>query len=200
MSSNVTLGILTLNEESLIEQCILYHHPFFREVLVLDGNSIDGTDEIAKELGAKVFYEDENLVSFAEKRNFLASKASTPWILFVDADELFDYNFLCNIGYYTSKRSEVRKKGVVAFRFPRAYIDDSHLIEFHVRLYKISECKWVREIHEILADMEANIPIDQIPNKCQTLNGHFIIHLHKSPQERYVQKMRWKMLEKEYNI
>ena len=52
--SNLTVVILTYNESSKIENCIL-SAAFADEVIVVDSGSTDGTVEIAKKLGAKVF-------------------------------------------------------------------------------------------------------------------------------------------------
>jgi len=199
--SEATLAILTQNEEAYIGQCLRYHKPFFDKIIVLDGNSSDNTVEIANSHGAMVYLESEagNLDSFADKRNYLADKCKTAWVLMVDADELFDWNFLNNMDKYVAENSALRLSEVVAFRFPRINIDNDHPLDFHVRLYKKDVCEWTLKIHEVLILKDTHERVDQAFRNgyeiCQTLTGHNIIHLQRPKEERIKQRERWRSLE-----
>ncbi len=60
------------------------------ELVVVDTGSEDGTMDIARSYRAKLFsfpWQDH----FAKARNFALSKVSSPWIIFLDADEYFRY-------------------------------------------------------------------------------------------------------------
>lgn len=78
--------VLTHNEEKNITRC-LESLKFCDQILVVDDNSTDKTVHIAKKLGATVVNHplDGN---FAAQRNRALSQAKTPWVLFVDADEV----------------------------------------------------------------------------------------------------------------
>lgn len=76
--------VITKNEEKTIEDC-LKSLSFCDEIIVVDSNSQDKTEEIAKKNGAKVY--SENFKDFSESRNFGLEKAEGDWILYVDADE-----------------------------------------------------------------------------------------------------------------
>ena len=197
----MTLAILTKNEEAYIDQCLRYHKPFFDKIIVLDGNSLDNTVETAKSHGAVVYLESEegNFDSFADKRNYLAEKCETAWVLMVDCDELFDWNFLNNIDKYIVENSKLRMSEVVAFRFPRINIDNAHPLDYHVRLYKKDECEWSLKIHEVLVLKDTYERVDQAKRKgyelCQSLTGHNIIHLQRPKEERIEQRERWRELE-----
>lgn len=200
--NEVTLAILTLNEEAYIDQCLRYHNPFFDKIIVLDGNSSDSTVEIAQSHGAMVYLESEvgNFDSFADRRNFLADKCETTWILMIDGDELFDWNFLNNIDKYVAENSTLCvNRDVVAFRFPRINIDNGHPVDFHVRLYKSKVCEWALKIHEVLVMKDSYERVDQSKMNghelCQTLTGHNIIHLQRPKEERIKQRERWRELE-----
>ena len=52
----LSVVITTKNEEENIERCIKSTQPLANEVIVIDSGSEDRTVEIAKNLGAKVFY------------------------------------------------------------------------------------------------------------------------------------------------
>ena len=199
--SEVTLAILAYNEEAYIDQCLRYHKPFFDKMIVLDGDSSDSTVDIAQSHGAMVFLESEegNFDSFADRRNCLAEKCETEWIIHIDADELFDWNFLANIDKYVAEDSKLRMSEVVAFRFPRINIDNAHPLDYHVRLYKKDECEWALKIHEVLVTKDTNERVDQSKMNgyelCQTLTGHNIIHLQRPKEDRIKQRERWRELE-----
>lgn len=81
----VTAVVLTKNEEKNIVDCLegLF---FCDEVIVIDDNSEDRTEEIAKSLKAKVIKHSLGN-DFSAQRNFGLEKAKSEWVLFVDADE-----------------------------------------------------------------------------------------------------------------
>ena len=81
----LTIGILTLNEESNIEAC-LRSASFADQVLVVDSGSTDRTTDIASAQGAQVhLYADWQ--GFAVQRNRLLAHATGDYIFFLDADE-----------------------------------------------------------------------------------------------------------------
>ena len=80
----LTLCVITLNEEDRIGDC-LRSVPFADEAIVLDSGSEDRTREIAESLGARV--EVHPFEGFVEQKNRAMSRASTDWVLCLDADE-----------------------------------------------------------------------------------------------------------------
>lgn len=82
--TKLSLVIISLDEADNIERCIR-SVPFADDVVVLDSGSTDGTAEIARRNGARVFVE--------EWRGFRAQKARATelalhdWVLSLDADE-----------------------------------------------------------------------------------------------------------------
>lgn len=84
---NVTVVILTLNEEVNITQSVSNVVGWANDVLVLDSGSTDRTVEIAEELGAKTFY--RKFDTYAKQRNYAIQELpiETEWMLFLDADE-----------------------------------------------------------------------------------------------------------------
>lgn len=196
---NATLAILTQNEEAYIDQCLRYHKTFFDFIIILDGNSSDRTVEIANDHDRVIVWkEEDNFDGFAARRNYLAEKCVTDFILMVDADELFDLDFLRNMDKYVAKESTLRKKEVVAFNFPRINLDNEHPIDYHVRLYMKDVCEWEGRVHETLVLKETREHVDQAKINereiCQRLDGHYIIHLQKPKEERLKQRERWRRL------
>jgi glycosyltransferase involved in cell wall biosynthesis len=94
MSIPVTVVVPVKNEEKNLRAC-LNKLSAFAQVLVVDSASTDSTREIAHATHAKII----NFVwqgGFPKKRNWvlLNYKFSTPWVLFVDADEQLTNEFL----------------------------------------------------------------------------------------------------------
>ena len=88
MSNKPTLciGVLTLNEERRIRQCLVSAQ-FADQLVVIDSGSTDKTLEIAQSLGAEVFnYPDWQ--GFAVQRTRLLPHIKTDYIFFLDADEV----------------------------------------------------------------------------------------------------------------
>ncbi len=83
--SRLTIGILTMNEEGRILNC-LRSAAFADQIIVVDSGSTDSTRTIAESFGAEVYlYPDWQ--GFAVQRNRLLSHASCDYIFFLDADE-----------------------------------------------------------------------------------------------------------------
>lgn len=82
---SLTVGILTLNEEKRIANC-LRSAAFADQVIVFDSGSTDRTRDIAEGLGAEVFV-NENWQGFAVQRNRLLEHVRGDYIFFLDADE-----------------------------------------------------------------------------------------------------------------
>ena len=86
----VTVAIPVRNEERGIAAC-LERLARFSRVVVIDSGSIDRTGEIARAHGADVIQFAWN-GRFPKKRNWFLRehRPSTPWVLFLDADEFVD--------------------------------------------------------------------------------------------------------------
>lgn len=87
--ADITAIIITKNEEKNIADCIQSISNFARRILVVDSGSDDRTQEIARELGAEVYY--HKFETHAKQRNWAIDNLNidTKWILRIDADERF---------------------------------------------------------------------------------------------------------------
>ncbi len=80
--------LIVKNEEKLLEGCLESIKDIVDEIIVVDTGSNDGTIEIAKKYGARIFdYPWDG--SFANARNYSIRQAACDWILLPDADERF---------------------------------------------------------------------------------------------------------------
>ena len=88
MSADVTVVILTLNEEKTLPRC-LNAIPASYKRLVVDSGSTDNTIAVARDLGCEVVRNDWG--GYVEQRNFALNGCgvTSKWALFVDADEVF---------------------------------------------------------------------------------------------------------------
>jgi glycosyltransferase involved in cell wall biosynthesis len=144
--------VLARNEEKNIERC-LKSLRFCDEIVIVDDNSADSTEKIAKEYKTKIYKRSLDS-DFSAQRNFGMEKATGDWILFVDADEEVTVELAEEIkknlegdlynGFLIKRRDfwwgqelkygetmKVRSKGLV-------------------RLVKKSEGKWLGTVHEVL--------------------------------------------------
>lgn len=83
----LTVIILTHNEEMHIERCIKSLIPISKKIHVIDSNSTDSTVEIAKNLGAKVF--TNSWINYAKQFQWALDNTNikTKWVMRMDADE-----------------------------------------------------------------------------------------------------------------
>jgi len=86
-NADVTVVILTLNEEINIPHSVSNVIGWAKDTIVLDSGSEDNTIQIAEQLGAKIFY--RKFDTYAKQRNYSIQELpiETEWMLFLDADE-----------------------------------------------------------------------------------------------------------------
>lgn len=87
--ADLTAIILTMNEEADIAICINSIKKLAKRIVVVDSGSTDETVQIAKRLGADVFFNP--FVNYATQFNWSLDNTGidTLWILRIDADERF---------------------------------------------------------------------------------------------------------------
>ena len=84
--SNLTVVVLTKNEEKNIVDVIKNAKQVAETVLIIDSGSADNTVALAEADGAKVIYREWDN-DFSAQRNFALRYVNTEWVLYVDADE-----------------------------------------------------------------------------------------------------------------
>jgi glycosyltransferase involved in cell wall biosynthesis len=110
--SNVSLIVITYNEESNIKRC-LESADGVGEIIVVDSFSTDSTVAIANSMGAAVF--QRPYLSAADQKNWAVAKAGRDWILVLDADESLSAELRteiertlgspCHDGYWLRRRN-----------------------------------------------------------------------------------------------
>ena len=89
MLNDLTVIIITYQEENNIQDCIKSVQAVTNNILIVDSFSTDNTQNIAKEMGATCLEYD--FISYADKRNWAQNNNpfNTKWVIHIDADERF---------------------------------------------------------------------------------------------------------------
>lgn len=87
--ANLTIIILTKNEEQNLKKCIEHFQGVAKRVVIVDSFSTDGTVSLAKSLGADVY--EHAFESHAAQFNWALENVelNTEWVAKIDADEEF---------------------------------------------------------------------------------------------------------------
>jgi len=99
--TNISVIILTKNEETRIETCIK-SVSWADEIIVVDNGSTDKTREVVRGLGIKVI--ERHVSDFSSLRNAGRDVASGEWVLYVDADEVVSEQLQKEIMSVTGKQ------------------------------------------------------------------------------------------------
>ena len=110
--NKITGTIITLNNESLIKDCIFSLKEICDEIIVVDSLSDDATVAIAEELGARVYLQD--FLGDGPQKILAASYSSNDWVFSLDADERLDND---SISYV--KNLDLNSTDFKAFSFKR---------------------------------------------------------------------------------
>ena len=81
----ITVGVITLNEESNLGRCLESVSGIADEILVVDSGSTDRTQAIAEKHGAR--WHMIPWEGYVQQKNHVLRLASHPWVLSLDADE-----------------------------------------------------------------------------------------------------------------
>lgn len=81
---NISVIIVTKNEEELIEEC-LKSSSWVDEIILVDAESSDRTVEIARNYTDKIFF--RKWKGFSDQKSFALNQANNEWVFSLDADE-----------------------------------------------------------------------------------------------------------------
>lgn len=196
--NNIRLSgcILTMNDSQFIKECIERIIPYVDEIVILDANEDNKTEDIIKEVINSsykpiIYKRTTKSHDFAKDRNELQSMASGDYTLHVDCDEIFDIRLLLLIKYIIFDHLD-RNIMPMTFRFPRVNLPDKiNYPDYQIRLLNKKYTKWVRQVHEV-PEIIQTTKEECGMNICNMVTLDYqIIHLHKEKDE--LQK-RWKEL------
>ncbi|WP_405170966.1 glycosyltransferase family 2 protein [Paenibacillus sp. FSL H8-0280] len=88
MGIGISLCMIVKDEAGSLQQCLNAVRDVVDEIIIVDTGSVDTTTEIARLHGAVVIRTEWN-GDFSEARNLSLAAATKPWILVLDADEVW---------------------------------------------------------------------------------------------------------------
>jgi len=84
-TTDLSVIIITRNEEHDIEDCLRSVQGLAKEIIVVDSGSKDRTLEICQRYTDKIF--KRNWTGYSDQKQFALKQARGPWVLNIDADE-----------------------------------------------------------------------------------------------------------------
>jgi glycosyltransferase involved in cell wall biosynthesis len=149
----VSIVIITKNEADIIGRSIDRAKLISHDIVVIDSGSIDGTAQIAREAGCRVYQKTWD--GYAANKNKGIELAEHDWILSIDADEIPDDELILTIS--TLKLDDVNTVYDIKFR---SYFGNKQIRfgkwgrDHHIRLFNRTRVRWSESpVHETL-----NIP------------------------------------------
>ncbi|MFC3200253.1 glycosyltransferase family 2 protein [Alteromonas oceani] len=97
MSSNLSVLILTHNEELHIRRCIESLKPIVSQIFVVDSGSTDKTIQICEELGVRVFRRKWKNYSDQFQWGLDNCPIETDWVMRMDADEYIEPDLIAEL-------------------------------------------------------------------------------------------------------
>lgn len=92
---NVSGVIICYNEEKVIRKALECLKKFTDEIIVFDSFSTDGTMEILKEFGCKVYQHEFD--NHRDQKNRAIEKCTKDWVFLLDSDEYLEDKLIANI-------------------------------------------------------------------------------------------------------
>ncbi|MBS1913519.1 MAG: glycosyltransferase [Bacteroidetes bacterium] len=83
----ISLCMIVKNEEEVLARCLSSVRPLVDEIIIVDTGSTDNTIAIARGFGAVIEHFDW-IDDFGAARNYSFSKATSPYIIWLDADDV----------------------------------------------------------------------------------------------------------------
>jgi glycosyltransferase involved in cell wall biosynthesis len=146
----VSVVIITKNEAEVIACCINAIKLITDDIIIVDNYSTDGTPDIARKYGCRVYHENWN--GYGSNKNKGIVRAKYDWILSIDADEIADRDLVSALHEIKLNDASI----VYDIKFISYY--GSKPIHFgswgrdhHIRLFNRKLVKWSESpVHETL--------------------------------------------------
>lgn len=180
--SKVSGIIIAKNEEKMIGDA-LKSLLFCDEIIVIDNNSTDDTKKIAQEKNAKIYNINSN--DFSELRNYGLEKATSDWILYLDADERITDELKKSIQEAVSQSIEDSSFFIKRRNY---YFGENEWpkIEKQERLFKKNNLRgWKGQLHES--------PI--VEGKIGELDGYIVHFTHRDLESMLNKTIEWSSTE-----
>ena len=147
--ATLSLCMIVKNEESVLARCLDSVKDAVDEIIIVDTGSTDKTKEIAEKYTDKV-YNFKWINDFSAARNFSFSKASTDYIMWLDADDVVTYD---NKNKIIELKRNLSGENVVMLKYNTAF-DENGNATFSYYRERIIKRKaphiWKGRVHEAI--------------------------------------------------
>jgi glycosyltransferase involved in cell wall biosynthesis len=158
---NLSVAIITFNEERNIERCLLSVKDIADEIVVVDSSSKDRTKEICEKHGVK--FVEHAFEGHIQQKNYALTLCRGKWILSLDADEALDEILSKNI------QSVIQNSSQEGYRMNRLTNYCGHWVRY---------CGWYPDTKlRLVKNGKAN---------WQGVNPHDRLELHSSGQGEFL--------------
>ncbi len=171
--SSVSLCMIVKNEEKNLRRCLKSAEKLVDEIIIVDTGSTDQTKAICESFSAKI-YDYEWTDNFSDARNYCISKATSDWILWLDADE----QLIINDIDATKKLLSDNEADLFSLQLQHLTKKDQddleeYYISYHYRLFK-NNCgyKFQGSIHEYIT-LENNRDLGKIKIMNSVIIRHY---------------------------
>jgi len=166
--SNISLVMNTKDEAENIRAVFNCFSSVVDEIIVVDCESTDGTRELARKLGARV-YNIGQCPGYGEMRSISVHLAKTDWAIVIDGDERM-------LPQDVSKIPDLIKLDYDLISLPRQHYrafdmsicenpDLSVYADWQARMVRIMPyIRWVRKVHEQLRGIEKGRELKELSN------------------------------------
>ena len=173
--ANISVVIITFNEEKHIEQCIKSVKEVTDEIVVVDSFSTDKTPEICKKFGVR--YIEHAFTGYRDQKNFALTQVTFDYVLSLDADEALSQELAKSI---LEIKHDLKYDGYKFSRlnsFCGRWIYHTNLFpERKIRLFNRKKARWGGyNIHE-------TVILDN-PQSVKFLKGNLLHWLYTSYEE-----------------
>jgi len=187
MSREITISIVMLvkNEEKNISFCLDAVKSWCNEIIIVDMESNDKTVEIARKYTNKI-YSHPQIANFDIARSFADQKASSDWVLMLDADELVPYDLSQKL--ISLAKSDTIDVVYIPFKtyMLQSWVKMYWWPDYHPRFYRRGALAYPGKVHaytEILPGKRCiylpKSEIESIHHFCYRDIAHFIEKLNR---------------------
>ncbi len=161
---NISVVIITKDEEANIAKCIIAARKVSSDVVVIDAFSTDKTVSIAEGLDCRVIRRE--WIGYGYNKNLGAQHAKFEWILSLDADEVLDDELIKeikNINYNTEKVYAFNRLTYIGNQWVQY---SGWYPQYVKRIFNKNYVKWDdRDVHEQL-DIPKDFQVKRLHGKC----------------------------------
>ena len=146
----LSVCMIVKNEEEVLKRCLDCVKQFADEIIIVDTGSNDKTKEIAQKYTNKV-YDFVWVDDFSSARNFSFSKATSPYVMWLDADDIIDGE---NIKKINLLKQNLGSQDVVMLKYCMGFDSDNNptFSYYRERIFKMQKgVLWQGFVHECIA-------------------------------------------------